>query len=57
MKERRRVAIQNAEKRWQEDNNQPPPSHVTGHVTGHVTNGDGIGMGFDTLSHYSEVNI
>lgn len=53
MKERRRVAIQNAEKRWQEDNNintGVTPSLNNGNPDNHT-----VSLGFESLSHYTEV--
>ena len=55
MKERRRVAIQNAEKRWQEDNNintGVTPSLNNGNPDNHT-----VSLGFESLSHYTEVRI
>ena len=54
LKERRRVAIQNAEKRWQEDNNINTPAATDENTV--TENGVGVALGgFDALSHYSEV--
>ena len=56
MKERRRVAIQNAEKRWQEDNNvntgTAPAQNNCNPDYNHT-----VSLGFESLSHYTEVRV